>query len=315
MLLEYIPNLINLYYLGNFCSLEVQSSYGVVLVLTFCLGFAFYEGLAAGMESFLASIKTDLSIVIYQRVILLATVLMILVFGILYLFKAVIFPLMLPEVAHIAGNMAIGLTISIYFNSLYLVSRSLLNSRQKFNSQLVSNITTIVVHIILCEFVFKYLGWIVYGAIITRTLSDIFNFNLFVYISGLREEVQFEHFKACSLAELKTIAKILIPRGLVILLEILAYESFTFQTTSLSMEYIEAHIIATNVHNIGYFLLCGVSIVSYINVSSFILDNERKSKQFIRKGACTTLALTLIYILFLWKAPWSTFFTEIDHVI
>lgn len=187
MLLEYIPNIINLYYLGNLCSLEVQSAYGVVLVLTFCLGFAFYEGLAAGMESFLASIKTDLSIVIYQRVLLLGTVLMIPIIGILFIFKWIIFPWVLPEISHLAGNMGIGLTISLYFNALYLISRSLLNSRQKFNQQLISNIATIIFHIIACEIIFRYLGWVVYGAIITRTFSDIFNFNLFFNISKLKE--------------------------------------------------------------------------------------------------------------------------------
>lgn len=150
MLLEFTPNMINLYYLGNFCSLEVQSAYGVVLVLTFCLGFAFYEGLAAGMESFLASIKTDLSIVIYQRVLLLASVLMIPIFGILLLFKLAIFPWSLPEIGSLAGSMGLLLTPSLYFNAIYLISRSLLNSRQKFNQQLVCNAITIVIHIVCC---------------------------------------------------------------------------------------------------------------------------------------------------------------------
>lgn len=158
----------------------------MVLVLTFCLGFAFYEGLAAGMESFLASIKTDLSIVIYQRVLLLATILMVPIFAILLIFKMFIFPWTLPEISTLSGNMGLLLTCSIYFNAIYLISRSLQNSRQKFNQQLVSNVITIVIHIICCEFVFRYLGWVVYGAIITRTISDIANFNIFFNISKIK---------------------------------------------------------------------------------------------------------------------------------
>jgi hypothetical protein len=49
LLLESMPNIITLYFLGSYSTVEVQSSYGLVLVWTICFGYAVFEGLSAGL--------------------------------------------------------------------------------------------------------------------------------------------------------------------------------------------------------------------------------------------------------------------------
>lgn len=57
LLLEQMPNIISLYFLGAYSSVAAQSSYGLVLVWTICFGYCIYEGLSAGMESLLSTLK------------------------------------------------------------------------------------------------------------------------------------------------------------------------------------------------------------------------------------------------------------------
>lgn len=71
-------------------------------------------------------------------------------------------------------------SISIYFNGLYLVSRSYKNSQHSFNNQLKSTLAASAVHIAACLFFFHYCEFTVYGAILAKIVTDIFNLNFFL---------------------------------------------------------------------------------------------------------------------------------------
>jgi Na+-driven multidrug efflux pump len=187
LLLESMPNIISLYFLGSYSSVEVQSSYGLVLVWTICFGYAIFEGLSAGLESLLSTLKREVSIIIYQRALVLAALLIVPIFIFLILSKVFVFPMLLDEASNeIAGKMVLYTTISIFFNSIFLLSRSMMNARHSFNNQLVSTVVSSGFHIIICIFLFKYCEFTIYGAIIAKILTDIFNINFFMWLTQLK---------------------------------------------------------------------------------------------------------------------------------
>jgi Na+-driven multidrug efflux pump len=182
-----MPNIISLYFLGSYSSVEVQSSYGLVLVWTICFGYAIFEGLSAGLESLLSTLKREVSIIIYQRALVLAALLIVPIFIFLILSKVFVFPMLLDEASNeIAGKMVLYTTISIFFNSIFLLSRSMMNARHSFNNQLVSTVVSSGFHIIICIFLFKYCEFTIYGAIIAKILTDIFNINFFMWLTQLK---------------------------------------------------------------------------------------------------------------------------------
>jgi hypothetical protein len=87
--------MVGLYFLGKYSTVEIQSTFGIVLVLGIILGYGVFEGLAAGLESFLTSMSSNLSTVIYQRTLVISTFLMLPVLLILWLVKALILPIIL----------------------------------------------------------------------------------------------------------------------------------------------------------------------------------------------------------------------------
>lgn len=81
-------------------------------------------------------------------------------------------------------------SISIYFNGLYMVSRSYMNARQSFSNQLKSTFLSLIVNIISCMFFFHYCGFTIYGAILAKIVSDIFNLNLFLKLINISNEIK-----------------------------------------------------------------------------------------------------------------------------
>lgn len=311
LLLESMPNIISLYFLGSYSSVAVQSSYGLVLVWTICFGYALYEGLSAGLESLLSTLKKEVSIVIYQRALVLCALLILPIFMFLYLSKVFVFPMLLDEDSNeIAGKMVLYCIISIFFNSTFLLSRSLMNSRHSFNNQLISTVVASLFHIVVCYLLFAVCGFTVYGAIIAKILTDIFNINFFMWLTQLKEELKPEHFQTMKLTQILELARTIMPRGIVMTLEILAYEVFTFQTVSLANEQISSHIIATNMHNIGYFIFTGISVVTYLKVGKYIVNYRRRCVEYIKNGALILLVVLLVFLLGMIYAPWRQTFTS-----
>ena len=190
LILESLPNIISLYFLGKYSTLEVQSTFGIVLVFSICLGYGIFEGLAAGLESFLTSMQSSLSIVIYQRTLVVSTFLMLPIITILWLVQALVFPFILSETSTMAGYMLMASSISIYFNGLYMVSRSYKNAQQSFNNQLKSTLISSGVHIASCLFFFHYCEFTIYGAILAKIVTDIFNLNLFLRLINISNEIK-----------------------------------------------------------------------------------------------------------------------------
>ena len=124
--------------------------------------------------------QRNLSIVIYQRTLVVSTFLMLPILGILWAVQAFVFPLIIPTTAKIASYMLLASSISIYFNGLYLVSRSYMNAHQSFSNQLKSTLLSALVHILGCFFFFHYCEFTVYGAVLAKIITDIFNLNLFL---------------------------------------------------------------------------------------------------------------------------------------
>lgn len=217
-------------------------------------------------------------IIIYQRTLILCMIMIIPIFLFLMISKSFIFPLLLDEDANaFAGPMVLYTIISIFFNSGFLVSRSLMNARHSFNNQLVSTIVSSVFHILICIVLFRFCDFTNYGAVIAKILTDIFNLNFFMWLTNLKAELKIEHFQTINKEQVYELAKTLLPRGVVLSLEILAYETFTFQTVSMCNEEISTHIIGTNMHNIGYFIFTGVSVVTYLKVAKYLVQYRRKS--------------------------------------
>lgn len=311
LLLEQMPNIISLYFLGKYSSVAVQSSYGVVLVWTICFGYAMYEGLSAGLESLLSTLKKEISIIIYQRALVLCALLIVPIFIFLYLSKVFVFPMLLDENSNeIAGKMVLYCTISIFFNSTFLLSRSLMNSRHSFNNQLISTVVASLFHIVVCVILFAYCEFTVYGAIIAKILTDIFNINFFLWLTQLKEEIKPDHFQTMKFSQVVELARTIMPRGIVMTLEILAYEVFTFQTVSLADEQISSHIIATNMHNIGYFIFTGISVITYLKVGKYIVNYRRKSMEYVKNGALILLIVLLVFLMGMIYAPWRHMFTS-----
>ena len=129
--------------------------------------------------------QSSLSIVIYQRTLVVCTFLMLPVFGIIWLISTFAFPMLLPNTSTIAGYMLMASTVSIYFNGLYMVSRSYMNSRHSFKNQLLSISLSNLVHIAACLFFFHYCEFSVYGAILAKIISDVFNLNFFLKLIGI----------------------------------------------------------------------------------------------------------------------------------
>lgn len=120
-------------------------------------------------------------VIIYQRTIILCALMIVPIFFFLMLSKSFIFPMLLDEEANaFAGNMVLYTIISIFFNSGFLISRSLMNARHSFNNQLISTIVSSVFHILVCIFLFRFCGYTNYGAVIAKILTDIFNLNFFL---------------------------------------------------------------------------------------------------------------------------------------
>lgn len=306
-----MPNLISLYFLGKYSSVAVQSSYGLVLVWTICFGYALYEGLSSGMESLLSTLKKEVSIIIYQRTLVLCAFLLVPIFIFLYISKVFVFPLLLDEDSNeIAGKMVLYCIVSIFFNSTFLLSRSLMNSRQSFNHQLVSTVVSSIFHYGVCVVLFAYCEFTVYGAIIAKILTDIFNINFFLWLTQLKNELKPSHFQTMKLQQIFELGKTLLPRGIVMTLEILAYEVFTFQTVSLANEQISSHIIATNMHNIGYFVFTGISVVTYLKVGKSLITYRRRAIEHVKNGAIILLVVLLSFLLIMLYAPWRHFFTN-----
>lgn len=114
--------------MGKYSTVDVLSTFGIVLVFGISLGYGIFEGLASGLESFLTSIQQGLPIVIYQRTLVISTFLMVPITILLWLIQAFVFPIILSETSTIAGYMLMASCVSIYFNGLYVVSRSYKNS-------------------------------------------------------------------------------------------------------------------------------------------------------------------------------------------
>jgi hypothetical protein len=156
LILESFPNIVSLYFLGKYSTVEIQSTFGIVLVFGIVLGYGIFEGLAAGLESFLTSMQSNISTVIYQRTLVISTFVMVPIVLILWITQALVFPFIFLEMASTAGYMLLASSISIYFNGLYMVSRSYMNARQSFKNQLISTLLSSIVHIISCYFFFHY---------------------------------------------------------------------------------------------------------------------------------------------------------------
>jgi len=123
-----------------------------------------------------------------------------------------------------------------------------------------------------------------------------------------------DHFRMMKIKEVVELARTIMPRGVVMTLEILAYEVFTFQTVSLAHEQISSHIIATNMHNIGYFIFTGISVVTYLKVSKHIINHHRKSIESIKNGAIILLVIAVLFLFAILYAPWRHMFTNEDAV-
>jgi Na+-driven multidrug efflux pump len=219
--------------------------------------------------------------------------------------------MLLDEISNdIAGKMVLYTTISIFFNSTFLLSRSMMNARHSFNNQLVSTLVSSGFHIIVCIFLFKYCEFTVYGAVIAKIITDIFNINFFMWLTQLKQELVMDHFRTMKLIEVVELGRTIMPRGLVMTLEILAYEAFTFQTVSLANEQISSHIIATNMHNIGYFIFTGISVVTYLKVSKYIINHHRKSIEYVKSGAIILLVIAVVFLFAVVYAPWRHMFTN-----
>ena len=315
LILETLPNFISLYFLGQYSTVEVQSTFGVVLAFSICLGYGVFEGLAVGLETFLISLQSNLAIVIYQRTLVVCTFLMLPVFGVIWLIQAAVFPYLLPETSTIAGYMLLASTISIYFNGLYMVSRSYMNSRHSFRNQLKSTSVANLVHIAACLFFFHYCEFTTYGAILAKIITDIFNLNFFLKLINISNEIKLEVFQSIKRSQLLPLAKKLISRGFIVSVEFIAYEVFTLQAVSLAWNEVSTHIIAVNVHNFGYFVYIGVSMVTYLNVSKHLLNNKRLSVRYIKYGGVLMAGTAVVSFLFLAFAPWRPVFTNDPGVI
>ena len=101
-------------------------------------------------------------------------------------------------------------------------------------------------------------------------------------------------------------------------LEIVAYETFVFQTLSLSFNEISTHVIATNVHNFGYYIYIGISVVTYINISKYLLNNRRTSVNYLKYGAAFMVIAAITCVSFLLFVNWKSLFTNdegvMDHI-
>lgn len=95
----------------------------------------------------------------------------------------------------------------------------------------------------------------------------------------------------------------------------IAYETFTIQAASLAVNEISSHIIATNIHNFGYYFYIGISVVTYLNVSKYLLNNKKVSIQYIKYGAGFLTIAVFCSFIFLVFAPWTGIFTKDDGVI
>ena len=159
--------------------------------------------------------QSSLSIVIYQRTLVVCTFLMLPVFGIIWLISTFAFPMLLPSTSTIAGYMLMASTVSIYFNGLYMVSRSYMNSRHSFKNQLKSTLLSNLVHIAACLFFFHYCEFTVYGAILAKIISDVFNLNFFLKLIGISNEIKLEVFQSIKRSQLMPLAKKLLSRGFI----------------------------------------------------------------------------------------------------
>lgn len=70
------------------------------------------------------------------------------------------------------------------------------------------------------------------------------------------------------------------------------------------------HVIATNIHNFGYYIYIGISVVTYINISKYLLNNKRTSISYIKYGAALMILAAIGCIAFLLFADWKTLFTN-----
>ena len=86
--------------------------------------------------------------------------------------------------------MALISLVSIYFNGLYLVSRSYMNSRQSFDKQLKSTLISGGVHVLTCIFFFEYCGFSIFGAVLAKVVTDVFNLNFFLRLININNEIK-----------------------------------------------------------------------------------------------------------------------------
>lgn len=178
LLMEALPNLVSFYFIGKYSSGEVQSIFGIVFAVTICLGYGVFDGLAYGLEKLLASAQPGLMIVIYQRTLVISTLAMLPVIGVLWI-SAQLLSLVVKESMPIAQTMILFCAVSIYFQGLYKVSKSYINTKQSSECQTKSILVSNLTHILTCVFFVEYCEFTVYGVLLAKTVTDIFNLNLF----------------------------------------------------------------------------------------------------------------------------------------
>jgi uncharacterized membrane protein len=69
-------------------------------------------------------------------------------------------------------------------------------------------------------------------------------------------------------------------------------------------------VIASNIHSFGYFAYIGISVVTYLNVSKYLLNDKKRSIKYLKYGASLLIGTSVLSLLFLMFAPWRTIFTS-----
>ncbi|KAM3126820.1 hypothetical protein pb186bvf_021074 [Paramecium bursaria] len=300
-LLEWTPNLISLVFLGQRYDDTTISALGFAILWANVFGYGLLTGLTTGLETMTSqaygarNFKIT-SIQFWQCMwILLITMIPISILQ-YYSYDLLVLINGKEEICELAGYVTRGLIPSILINGLYGQTKGFLNGLNVYNLSLITQCTSASLHILWCYIFIYYFDLGLLGVILARTATETINLSM-IWLLIAYTKVCKQALSCCTKESLRgwfEFLKVAIPIGLLLWLEWLSYEMYSFQASLLPVQMMAANIVMNNFSSFYFQFAYGVSIASTTFIGNSMGGGDFYSA---RKFSKSSVTITLIFVV------------------
>lgn len=317
---------INVYMIGNINDPILLGSLGVAYVWLSCMSYTFFMSLSTGLISLAASSygKKDfrLTALYFQRGCLINLCFFCFSFVILMFSRYFLtfFGMDLIIVNYALDYIYYSIP-SIFFFSFYDLAKGFLQVHGIFNPQLIIQIVSICLHLLIAHLFIQKWEMKLIGAALARNISDLFLFitiYLYIYIQKPLKETWIPWSKE-ALKGWKEYISVSIIIALSFYLESICYELMTIIAGNLPQkEHLAAHVAMASISTLFFFMSFGLSIVMQNFLGNFMGKGRPNSARVYAKiGLYINATMCVVFFLFVWnfRESLSQLYTKENDVV